>query len=261
RASWRSGAPPHRVLWPVLFGALIAIVIFAVLSAYSRLSLLDSRHLGDDALMDRRIFVATLAGGLLAVPLVAVAQQDHTYHVGVVLHGGPYVAALDGLRDGLKDLGLEEGKHVVLHIESAKGDLKAAEAIARQFEVANLSRCGKSFGRSRRRSMLSVWSWPASSSRRDWLCRVPPPARYEPASCTWTACSEKTRHELVWRSSSTWTGPDDPSPARGSRAGKDWYEQHGPAASLRDPLSHKARQPPGDEPGGCMRDVGCGGWI
>ena len=85
--------------------------------------------------MERRAFIAAVTGGLLAAPLAAVAQQDHTYHVGVVLQGGPYVAAIGGLRDGLNDLGLEEGKHVVFHIESAKGDLKAAEAIARRLEA------------------------------------------------------------------------------------------------------------------------------
>lgn len=80
----------------------------------------------------RRFLMATSA--LLVTPLAAGAQQARTYHVGVVLQGGPYFAAIDGLRDGLKALGLQEGKHVVFHIHSAKGDLKAAEATARSLE-------------------------------------------------------------------------------------------------------------------------------
>jgi ABC-type uncharacterized transport system substrate-binding protein len=54
--------------------------------------------------------------------------------VGVVLQGGPYSAAIDGLRDGLRELGLEEGKHFVLHVHDAKGDLKSVEAAATSLE-------------------------------------------------------------------------------------------------------------------------------
>ena len=67
-------------------------------------------------------------------PLAVEAQQSRLYRVGVVLQGGPYSAAVDGLRDGLKDLGLEEGKQYVLHVHDAKGDQKAVEAAARSLE-------------------------------------------------------------------------------------------------------------------------------
>ena len=67
-------------------------------------------------------------------PLAVEAQQARIYRVGVVLQGGPYSAAVEGLRDGLKDLGLEEGKQFVLHVHDAKGDLKAVEAAARRLE-------------------------------------------------------------------------------------------------------------------------------
>ena len=62
----------------------------------------------------RREFLGTLAGGLLASPLVAEAQQARVYRVGVVLQGGPYSGAIDGLRKGLAELGLEEGKQFIL---------------------------------------------------------------------------------------------------------------------------------------------------
>ena len=54
--------------------------------------------------------------------------------MGVVLHGGPYSSAIDGLRDGLRELGLEEGKQFVLHARDGKGDLKSVEAAARSLE-------------------------------------------------------------------------------------------------------------------------------
>jgi len=60
--------------------------------------------------MDRRAFIGTLTGGLLASPLAADAQQPRVYRIGVVLQGGPYLGAVDGLRRGLAELGLLEAK-------------------------------------------------------------------------------------------------------------------------------------------------------
>ena len=75
-----------------------------------------------------------MAGGLLARPRAAEAQQARVYRVGVVLQGGPYVGAVDGLRKGLGELGLEEGKQFILHIREGKGDLKAVEQAAGDLE-------------------------------------------------------------------------------------------------------------------------------
>ncbi len=84
--------------------------------------------------MDRRAFVGMVAGGLLAAPLIAGAQQARVYRIGVILQGGPYSAAIDGLRDGLREVGLEEGKQFILHVRDTKGDLKLVEAAARSLE-------------------------------------------------------------------------------------------------------------------------------
>src|SRR6266849_11003212 len=71
---------------------------------------------------------------LFAAPLAGEAQQPRVYRVGVILQGGPYSAAIDGLRDGLRELGLEEGKQFLLHVRDGKGDLKSVEATARDLE-------------------------------------------------------------------------------------------------------------------------------
>src|SRR5712692_64900 len=84
--------------------------------------------------MDRRAFLGTLAGGLLASPLAVEAQQARVYRVGVIMHGGPYLGAVDGLRKGLAELGLEEGKQLILHVRDAKGNLKTAEQAAGDLE-------------------------------------------------------------------------------------------------------------------------------
>jgi hypothetical protein len=56
--------------------------------------------------MDRRTFIGGLAGGLLAGPLAAEAQPaGKTYQVGIVHPGGPYYTMIDGLKDGLRELG------------------------------------------------------------------------------------------------------------------------------------------------------------
>jgi hypothetical protein len=47
--------------------------------------------------------------------------------VGVLLLGGPHSSTIDGLRDGLRELGLEEGKQFVLHVRDTKGDVKGLE--------------------------------------------------------------------------------------------------------------------------------------
>jgi putative tryptophan/tyrosine transport system substrate-binding protein len=86
--------------------------------------------------MDRRTFIGSVAGGLLVMPLSAFAQaqQAKVYRVGVIHEGGPPNAAVDGLRDGLRELGFEEGKQYVLEIRDLKGDRKAVEAAARSLE-------------------------------------------------------------------------------------------------------------------------------
>jgi putative ABC transport system substrate-binding protein len=85
--------------------------------------------------MNRRTFLGTLASGLLAAPLIAEAQPaGKVYRVGVVLEGGPYYAAVDGLRDGLKELGFDEGTHYNLHIRDVKGNLSAVGETAKKLE-------------------------------------------------------------------------------------------------------------------------------
>ncbi len=71
---------------------------------------------------------------LFALPHTSAAQQARIYRVGVVLLGGPYTSAIDGLRDGLREVGLEEGKQVVLQVSDTKSDLTSVGAAARTLE-------------------------------------------------------------------------------------------------------------------------------
>ncbi len=67
--------------------------------------------------MERRAFISTLAGGLLAARLAAEAQQTgKVYRVGVLFASTPAATShlLDGLRQGLREHGYVEGQHIIL---------------------------------------------------------------------------------------------------------------------------------------------------
>ena len=83
--------------------------------------------------MNKKTVIALLATWVLASVDFAHAQAK-VYRVGVILEGGPLYVTVDGLNDGLKELGFEEGKHYVLEIRDVKGDLKAAQEAARSLE-------------------------------------------------------------------------------------------------------------------------------
>ena len=84
--------------------------------------------------MRRKLFGLTLSTMLFALCMSAEAQQPKVYRIGAIHQGGPIRAVVEGLRDGLKQSGLEEGKHFVLDTRDTKGDLKAVEEAARNFE-------------------------------------------------------------------------------------------------------------------------------
>jgi putative ABC transport system substrate-binding protein len=71
---------------------------------------------------------------LLGCVGMAHAQQAKPARIGVLLQGGAFYEAVDGLRQGLKELGYEEGKRFVLDIRDSKGDVKAVEEAARNLE-------------------------------------------------------------------------------------------------------------------------------
>jgi ABC-type uncharacterized transport system substrate-binding protein len=84
--------------------------------------------------MPRLTLTGILLLVLLGMPHAVEAQPAHVYRVGVVLFTGPHSSTVVGLREGLRELGLEEGKQFVLHVRDGKGDLKSAEAAARSLE-------------------------------------------------------------------------------------------------------------------------------
>jgi ABC-type uncharacterized transport system substrate-binding protein len=84
--------------------------------------------------MRRKIFFCLLGIISLTTVSIAVAQQAKVHRVGVIMQGGPYYEAIEGLRAGLRKSGLQETRDFVLEIRDAKGDLKVAEESAKQLE-------------------------------------------------------------------------------------------------------------------------------
>ena len=74
--------------------------------------------------MDRRTFIGAIAGGLLAAPLAASAQQaGKVYRIGILetIPASQNATKLDALRNGLRDLGYVEGRNLIIEYRSADG--------------------------------------------------------------------------------------------------------------------------------------------
>jgi putative tryptophan/tyrosine transport system substrate-binding protein len=82
--------------------------------------------------MERRRFMEVIAGGLLAAPLTAEAQQAaKVARIGLLttnLSTGPHLR--DAFRQGLRDLGYVEGRNVVIEYRDAEGKFERLPALA-----------------------------------------------------------------------------------------------------------------------------------
>src|SRR5712691_1121215 len=87
------------------------------------------------SVMDRRAFIGTLAGGLLAAPLAAGAQQQpKTPKIGLLT---PAIQAdsshlVEALRQGLRQLGHVEGTTFVLEHRLGEGKPERFPQLARE---------------------------------------------------------------------------------------------------------------------------------
>ena len=81
---------------------------------------------------DRRAFIVTLAGGLLAAPLAAQAQQAAKIarigYLSFNLATSPHLR--EAFRQGLRDLGYVEGRNLVIEYRDAEGKRERLPALA-----------------------------------------------------------------------------------------------------------------------------------
>ena len=74
--------------------------------------------------MNRRTFIGSISGGVLAASLSARAQQKgKVYRIGILetVPAAQDAAYLDALRKGLRDLGYVEGRNLIIEYRSADG--------------------------------------------------------------------------------------------------------------------------------------------
>src|SRR5262249_6823499 len=84
--------------------------------------------------MKKIIFCVALGALLSALCRPVEAQQQKIARIGILVPGAAWYEITDGLRGGLKQLGLAEGKQFDLVIRDWKGDAKLVEEAARKFE-------------------------------------------------------------------------------------------------------------------------------
>ncbi len=94
-------------------------------------------------MIDRRAFILTTAGGLLATPLAAEAQQTgRVYRIGILANvpltdpGGAVVWG--AFVHGLSDLGYEPGRNIVLEQRSSDGHYDRLPALAAELVQLNV---------------------------------------------------------------------------------------------------------------------------
>jgi putative tryptophan/tyrosine transport system substrate-binding protein len=81
--------------------------------------------------MNRRSFIGTLAGGLLAAPLAAEAQPaGEAPRIGVLMFTPITKVVQDAFRQGLREHGYVEGQNIVVEWRSAEGKPDRANALA-----------------------------------------------------------------------------------------------------------------------------------
>jgi len=82
--------------------------------------------------MDRRAFLGTVAGGLLASPLAAQAQQTgRVPRIGFLFYGSPGPSPeLDAFRQGLSELGCIEGQNIAIEVRFASGRVERLPELA-----------------------------------------------------------------------------------------------------------------------------------
>ena len=82
--------------------------------------------------MERRTFMTVVAGGLLAAPFAASAQQAAKIarigYLAANLAASPYLR--EAFLQGLRDLGYVEGRNLVIEYRSAEGKLERLPALA-----------------------------------------------------------------------------------------------------------------------------------
>ena len=90
-------------------------------------------------MMNRRTFIGTFAGGLLAAPITVEAQPARVFRIGVLSPGYPGLSLLlDVFRQGLREFGYVENQNLVIEYRSAEGNVERLPALAAEVGSLNV---------------------------------------------------------------------------------------------------------------------------
>src|SRR5204863_10016732 len=101
----------------------------------------DRGKRGRDSTMNRRTFVGTLSIGLLAAPLAVDARPAGTpVKIGVLssVSRETSLAAWTAFRQGLRELGWDEGRNIVVEMRLADGKLDRLSPLAQELLSLNV---------------------------------------------------------------------------------------------------------------------------
>jgi len=110
--------------------------------------------------MSKKIFYLALSLWLFALCVPAYAQQPKLHRIGVIMPGEALSTTIDGLRQGLKDLGLQEGKQYTLTIKDTQGEVKAATQAAKTLEQEKVD-------------MIYALTIPAAAAAKESTAKIP----------------------------------------------------------------------------------------
>ena len=111
--------------------------------------------------MDRRTFVATLAGGLLAAPLAAEAQQPKMPTIGVLVLDAPGSEKFWRLfQEAMRELGYVDGRTVRFEFRSDRGQVDRLPSLAEEMVRLKVD-------------LIVAWFTPAALAARHATARIP----------------------------------------------------------------------------------------
>ena len=112
-------------------------------------------------MIDRRTFIGTLAGGLLASPITTFAQQPTMgARVGFLGSSAPPPELLATVRGGLRERGYVEGSNLALEVRWTEGSFDALPALANELVRSRVS-------------LIFAWATPATLAAKLATSSIP----------------------------------------------------------------------------------------
>lgn len=112
-------------------------------------------------MVDRRRFISTIAGGLLAAPITTIAQQStKVSRIGFLGSSAPPPELLEAVRSSLRERGYIEGNNIALEVRWAEGSFDALPALANELAQSRVD-------------LILAWATPAALAAKRATPSIP----------------------------------------------------------------------------------------